>query len=1035
MIFRNELFRPHLYMIVIRDMDKKMTLRFPPAFLIPRPIGHERTGKSCAPAIRFSSRALSSSNGGSGCFVVLAATLGMLCFQARAQTQPTPGPTPAKAASPTPAKATKSAPTPSPPAEPADLGEVYAAAMAAFQAGDYAGAAAKLESVIAKAGPGAQLETVFWMLGSCYFNAANYPKAIEVLNTYLKKFPAGTKSMEARFSIAQANYLNKNFEAAATGFKELENSPAFKSQALLYEGLALQQNKDTGRAAEVFQNLLATGIVNAETAKGAMALVEIFAKMGQVDQALSLVGLMRQKPEFVDNFARLNGIVSELGDRMLKEEKLPAALAFYRTVSPREEVIRRQNERAVALQHRIDDNVAAFRTNPSRVIELIGVNNGLKAKIEENKKTMEEFEKLPDFGPAIMLRIAACFSQLDKPWEAIVVYNDFLERYPEDKNREAALYALTVASIEAGRGAKARELCEQYLKDFPQGPNADSVGYMLGASAFQANDPMSAETYFGRMLKERPASQYKEEMRFLLANVRMMLGKFDEAEKDYQQYLKDFPKGSHVEEVTYRLALCPVFAGRYESGMNRCLAYIKNYPVGEFLADAKYRLAVCKFAANVYDEVLAGCKAWKKEFPDHQLTGEVLALEADCLAAKGDDAGAIAAYQKSWKVATTDEVVNYSLFAAQKLMQKKGDWEGLRDMFTEFVKEKPGHPSFVMGIYWIGKAQARLGQVEEAKKFLAETAKKTIADPRKESVEQLLSQLAQLCLRKKPPAEPAAGATPAVETASPTPAPDPGAELDELLGGTKTEASPTAKARVLFAQSELARLRKKTAEMEAKIQAVADGFKPEDLSAMLLAVVGDFLLEKKQVDKAAEYFSKLRDEFPKSEMQEFAYNGLGEIAYRKGSYDQALQLFADAIDKAGASAKLKEVTMGRAKSLLALGRLDEARKVFELVAGTREWRGEATAFAVYSLGEIAEKRGDLPGAIANYQRVYVGYQRYLPWVAKAYIRSAACFEKLNKVVEAQNTYREMLRNEKLAPFPEYQEAKKHLAAEGQGGQS
>jgi tetratricopeptide (TPR) repeat protein len=146
----------------------------------------------------------------------------------------------------------------------------------------------------------------------------------------------------------------------------------------------------------------------------------------------------------------------------------------------------------------------------------------------------------------------------------------------------------------------------------------------------------------------------------------------------------------------------------------------------------------------------------------------------------------------------------------------------------------------------------------------------------------------------------------------------------------------------------------------------------------------------------------------------------------------ALKLFSDAIDKAGASLKLKDVTVGKAKTLLAMGRLGESKKVFEQIASIRKWRGEATAFSVYSLGEIAQKQGNFAEAIAFYQRVYVAYQRFLPWVAKAYTGSGECFEKMGKSQEAANTYREMLRNGKLLNFPEAETARKRLQEGGRG---
>ncbi|MDQ6622545.1 MAG: tetratricopeptide repeat protein, partial [Verrucomicrobiota bacterium] len=143
--------------------------------------------------------------------------------------------------------------------------------------------------------------------------------------------------------------------------------------------------------------------------------------------------------------------------------------------------------------------------------------------------------------------------------------------------------------------------------------------------------------------------------------------------------------------------------------------------------------------------------------------------------------------------------------------------------------------------------------------------------------------------------------------------------------------------------------------------------------------------------------------------------------------------FTEGTEKIAAIQKLKDLTVGKAKTLLAMGRLVEARKVFEQVASVRDWRGEATAFSVYSLGEIEAKQGRWAEANAYFQRVYVGYQKFLPWVAKAYLRSGESFEKLGKTQEAVNTYRELLRNEKLAGFAETQEARKKLQSLGEQG--
>jgi TolA-binding protein len=253
-----------------------------------------------------------------------------------------------------------------------------------------------------------------------------------------------------------------------------------------------------------------------------------------------------------------------------------------------------------------------------------------------------------------------------------------------------------------------------------------------------------------------------------------------------------------------------------------------------------------------------------------------------------------------------------------------------------------------------------------------------------------------------------------------------------LLGESEHDPSPTATARIYFAKAELGRLRRKPDEEDRNISCLADKHKPEDLSPILLGRAGDYMLSKRNFDHAAKFYQHLMEEFPKSDSIDFAYNGLGEIALQKNDLPKALRYFTDGTDKIAAAQKLKELTVGKAKTLLAMGRFAESKKIFEQIASVREWRGESTAFAVYSLGEIEARQNHWAEANVYFQRVFVGYQKFLPWVAKSYLRSAESFEKLGKTQEAANTYREMLRNEKLAVLAEAEEARKKLAAMGQG---
>jgi TolA-binding protein len=929
----------------------------------------------------------------------------------------------------------------------AALAKVFNDGMSAFGQGDYQMAVAKFEQVIRQAAPNANLESLYFTLGAAYYNLQEFPKSIETLKVYQSKYPKGARYLDATFSIGQAALITKDYDEAILQFTQLFNVPQFREQALYDAGYAYKESGKSDQGIQTLEALIAPEIRTAVAVKGAMMLVELYGTRKEVEKANELIVKILQKPQLVENVGRLNAIAVQLADSYLDAGKDAEALATYRMVHTRDEVIAFQTNRVRAIQNVHDQTVAAMRADPKNYSLYIGRINLINSVLDDAKQVLDEAQKTPDFTPALYIRMARCYYDMNRKWEAAVAYEQVIDQFPQAADRETALYATMVDLAELNRPESARRIGETYLKEFPEGKNADTIGYLMGATALQANDPQTAETYFGRMLGQRPNSSYKEEMRFMLGNAKFEEGKFDDAIRVYQEYKNDFPNGSHLEEADYRMAVALVFDSKYEKAIPALEQYLKDHPQGQFASDARYRLAVCYYAASQFDDVIERCVQWENDYPQNQQLGEVLALRADCLSAEAKNAEAVKIYIRSYKAATTDEVLTYSLFEAQKGLQKLGDWQGMSDMFQEFVNNHPDHAGVPMAMYWIAKAKAHDGKVDEAKEFLAANIKKYIDDPKKEATEQLLTQLAQLCAHRRPPPSAAITGTDAAvtgtaavsgtavveATAGATPAPepevDPVAELETLLSAD-TLTSDTAKARILYAKSELARLKRKPADQEALLAQIADDFKPEDLSPMLLATCGDYLLGKNEPDRAAPFYQHLMDTYPKSAYLDFGYNGLGQIALLKKDYEKALSLFTEAIDGVGAVQKLKDVTIGKAKALLELGKLDDAQKVFEQVASMREWRGDATAFAVYSLGEIQFKRSKWAEANAYFQRVYVAYQRFLPWVAKAYVMSGACFQKLGKAPEAVRTYQEMLRNDKLIGFQEAGEARKQLALLG-----
>ncbi len=933
----------------------------------------------------------------------------------------------------------------------------YNGAMQAFQKGNWTAAAAGLEQFItmvlaADEKLKAQLGPIYYTLGAAYFNQPDFPKAIKTFKKFLDEYPKDEHGTEVRMALAEAYFENKEFEAAIKAYTVFESAPAYREQALTSEAAAYREMGKPDDQIRVLEKLIAPEIKTSGQARGAISLAELYTTKDQGAKALALAALLEKKIGLVENIVSLNSLAVKLGDEMSAKGEFEPAIQAYRNVRSRDEVIKFQNERIAVMEKRIETNLKSVGANPQAFVAVNQANNKIKAILTEAKQLLGEFEKLPDFTPTLLLRMSKCWYDWDRKWEAIVVNERILTRYPDDKaHREPAMFSMIIAYGDLMRISRCQQLCEQYIKEFPDGPNAGTVGYLSGAVALQANDPKSAESYFGTMLEKQATSEYREKMRYLLGVAKFMQGRFADANKDFLEYLKSYPNGEDIEEVTYRSALAQVFGGDYEKGEAALNAYLEKYPSGKFVADSKYRIMVCKYAAQKLDDVIADAAAWRQQYPNEPIAGEVYSLLGDSYAAESKEEEAAAAYTDAYKHAATDEVINYALFEASKHLQKLGKWAEVSAMFEAFIKEKPDHQAVVAAMYWIGKAKAREGKTAEAKQFLVETLKTYIGDKKREAVEQLLQQLAQLCSKRPRPA-PAPAPTPAADvqavaaagapaapapTAPATPAPpeatpvpyDAVAELETQIHPLEENANATARARLLYVRAELARLRKKDAEADALVEKIAQEFQPPDLSPVLLAQSGDFFLHKKLADRATPFYKRLQEDFPKSDYLDFAYVGLAQIAFDGQHYEEALDLDTDAIEKYSGM-KVKEATIGKAQALLELHRYDESKKLFEQIAGMREWRGESTAQAVYLLGEIEERQGHWAEAIAHYQRVYVAYQKFTAWVARAYLHSAQDFEKLGKHQEAVNSLQEMLRNDRLQSLPEADEAHKMLTQWG-----
>jgi len=932
--------------------------------------------------------------------------------------------------------------------------ETFKAGAAAFQAGKFDDAAKDFESVLAAGPTGEALETILFTLASTYYNQKNLTKAEEYYNRCLKEFPNGNNKTKILLAVSQIQaQTGRKAQAQETMKKASEGSGELADQAKIAQATMLADGGNPAEAAAVLKPLIAGGIKDDIAVQAAMALTEIESKQGHLDESLRLLDQLQAASNLIDNPLQLDILAVRIGDAFLQKKELKKALRMYAIVRPRQVVIDLQKKRIEEIQKKAADTRAGLQSNPKAFMEINARVAKLQGDATQLQRVLDQFEKLPDTEVPVRLRQAKAYDDMDQKWETILIWESLLETCKDPQIRDDATYSLGAAYCALARAADADAALDKYLADFPTGKHAEQAQFLKASVALEGGDYSKAETVFGKLVGSGKKSDNPlvEDAMFLFANSQLAQGmdpsnreKYKSAVESYKRYLAAYPNGKYAEECLYRIPLACFQSGDYGKALEEFPKYLKKYPDGTFAGDVGYRIALCYQAANKHDEVIKLCDEWVKKHNGEAMQAEVMALKGDAYAAKDSMAAeAAAAYRESVELADNDDLLKYSLFQANTQYQKINNWDQISEMFSRFAERHPDHPAAVAAAFWVSKAKIKQGKPEEAKKFLAEKIKVTIDDRRKDAVEQLLTLLAQTCSKRPRPSLLQAGPPP-----SPTPLPDPNAtptprpsptplppydaegDFAKYLSEGSAGSTPLAKARIRYAQALLAGFTKKPDRQKELMASIYKEFSADQLSAMLLAECGDIARSKGDNDKAEAFYKELMTSFPKSDLLEYAYDGMGEVALARNQPAAAIRWFDDAVDKANAEAKLADVTFGKGRALLAQSKFDESKKIFEQVAATKEWRGEITAKALLSLGELEEKRGKPDVAIHYYQRVFVAYQRFPNVVIPAYLKAADAFVKLGKPADAVKDLQDLLSKPRLASLPQADEARRKLQALG-----
>lgn len=854
--------------------------------------------------------------------------------------------------------------------------------------------------------PGVELERLQLAAATAHLRVGGHTRAAELARRLTSSAPRGQRA-EALWILGLALWSAGSSAEAVPVFAELASHPQGGPPALVYQAMAARTAGQLDLAVTLYQRLSDTAPQPSDGVDAALALVELHLERGSWEEAWQGLAPVARRAEAIDNVAGWALLVLRVGDGALAADDAVAASSAYQFLPNRAELLRRHDDR----DRQMEVKLAGLRSLAGNGAADLESGRRLEQRRLQGAQARAELAKHEGFDASLLLRRARAFHARGQIWEAALVLERLIERHTRAAECELGFALWVRALAEAGRSGRLDTVVDRFLAAYPRSAHAAQALTLAAHAAGERGDRDRQLRWLDQALILNPPPELRETLLLLRANALMAAGRHDEARTAAARVLDEFGEGRFAEEATYLRTMAGLLAGQPRRALEELAAYRGRFPGGRFSADAQYREAAAHYALNEPDPALAILADWlERHPPEHAQRGEVFSLQGDVWVALRREDEAVAAYEQALKHPLSTEGRGYVLDELTRLHVAHREFEAASRRWEETVAGDPDPVFLVQAAYWIGRLRLQAGDTAGAVSRMAELVRPHLDHPKREDVERVLLEVARAASR---PGGAGSWAEP----------------VESWLLTPGQPASPTARARAWFVEAERASLARQPEASAGWLERMGRECPVETLPPGLLGRLGDHHRAHGNLEAARVAYQRLVTDTPKSPFADFGYVGLGEIAFAEGRTEEALSLFEAAVDRAGARFKVKEATLGRARCLYALERWAEARALFEQLASHRAWRGEVTAESVHTLGEI-HARGPGPEALVQaqgfFQRVYVGYRKYAPWVARAYLRSGEVFERLGQETEALRTYRELLRDARLTDTKEAEQARRHV---------
>ena len=181
----------------------------------------------------------------------------------------------------------------------------------------------------------------------------------------------------------------------------------------------------------------------------------------------------------------------------------------------------------------------------------------------------------------------------------------------------------------------------------------------------------------------------------------------------------------------------------------------------------------------------------------------------------------------------------------------------------------------------------------------------------------------------------------------------------------------------------------------------------DEVTPRLILYIADYT-RTTDLDFAIEAWNTLLRRYPKDDATIVAYMRLADVSAQRKDFNKAIDYLSKVREQFPGTPKLPAIVLRQGELYTLNGDTESARDEYKYILSVTAWRGILHAQALFQIGESYMAEKEYGTAHGYFERTFVAYSHFGKWAAHAYLEDAKALIELNQKEDAIATLTEAL---------------------------